>query len=112
MLHRATRLEERGERITAVASFYTPDPEIPDPADLPTLRAADGNDIALVEWSRYASVVAARRLQHFAEEGASFSRSREELQAEMRACIAVVEDAIEELDREEQGALISFGEGE
>jgi hypothetical protein len=112
VLHRATRLEERGERITAVASFYTPDPKIPDPADLPTLRAADGNDIALVEWSRYASVVAARRLQHFAEEGASFSRSREELQAEMRACIAVVEDAIEELDRDDQGALMSFGEGE
>lgn len=51
VLHRATRLEERGERITAVASFYMPDPKIPDPADLPTLRAADGNDIALVEWS-------------------------------------------------------------
>ena len=57
-------------------------------------------------------MVAARRLQHFAEEGASFSRSRAELQAEMRACIAVVEEAIGELDREEQGALISFGEGE
>ncbi|MGI8606880.1 MAG: hypothetical protein ACR2L0_06970 [Gaiellaceae bacterium] len=112
VLHRATRLEERGERITAVASFYTPDPEIPDPTELPTLRGADGNDIALVEWSRYASVVAANRLLHFAEEGASFSRSREELQADLRACIAVVEEAIEELDRDEVGALITFGEGE
>jgi hypothetical protein len=90
----------------------TPDSAISDPTEIRTLRGADGSDIALVEWSGYASVVAARRLLHFAEEGASFSRSREELQADLRSCIAVVEEAIEEFDREDQGGLITFGEGE
>jgi hypothetical protein len=112
VLHRATRLEEPAERITAVASFYTPDPVISDPTEIGTLRGADGSDIALVEWSRYASVVAARRLLHFAEECALFSRSHDELQADLRACISVVEEAIEEFDREDQGGLITFGEGE
>jgi hypothetical protein len=46
------------------------------------------------------------------EEGASFSRSHEELQADLRACIAVVEEAMEEFDRDDQGGLITFGEGE
>jgi hypothetical protein len=41
-----------------------------------------------------------------------FSRSHDELQADLRACIAVVEEAIEEFDREDQGGLITFGEGE
>jgi hypothetical protein len=90
----------------------TPDSAISDPTEIRTLRGADGSDIALVEWSRYASVVPARRLLRFAEEGASFSRSHEELQADLRSCIAVVEEAIEEFDREDQGGLITFGEGE
>jgi hypothetical protein len=53
-----------------------------------------------------------RYLTHFAEEGASFSRSHEELQADLRTCIAVVEEAIEEFDREDQGGLLTLGEGE
>jgi len=36
----------------------------------------------------------------------------QELQTDLRACIAVVEEATEEFDREDAGGLITFVEGE
>jgi hypothetical protein len=44
--------------------------------------------------------------------GASLSRTHAKLQTDLRACIAVVEEAIEEFDREDEGGLITFGEGQ
>jgi hypothetical protein len=111
VLHRAARLEEPGERITVVGSFWTPDPVLDDPTEIRSLRGADGNDIAVVEWARYAALVTARRLERFAEEEARFARSREDLQADLRASIAAIEAAVDELGRDEEGALMSFGDG-
>jgi hypothetical protein len=110
VLHRAARLEEPGERITVVGSFWTPDPVLDDPTEIRSLRGADGNDIAVVEWARYAALVTARRLERFAEEEARFARSREDLQADLRASIAAIEAAVDELGRDEEGALMSFGD--
>jgi hypothetical protein len=112
ILHRAARLLEPGERITLVASFWTPHPELADPADLPSLRGADGNDIAVVEWSRYQALVAARRLERFAAEQARFGRSRDELAADLRAAIASAEDAVVQLGRDEEGGLLTYGDGD
>jgi hypothetical protein len=109
VLHRAARLEERYPRVTMVGSYYTPHPEIADPTELGSLRKVDGQDIALVEWSRYTAVVAARKLEHFAETKTDFSLSLDELREELRASIADVEHALEEFDREDEGRLISFG---
>lgn len=112
ILHRAARLEELAERITVVGSFWTPHPELDDPTELGSLRGADGNDIAVVEWARYSALVAAKRLERFATQRAAFARSREDLQAELRASIAAIEQAAEELGRDEEGALMSFGDGD
>jgi hypothetical protein len=112
VLHRAARLEEPGERITVVGSFWTPDPVLDDPTEIRSLRGADGNDIAVVEWARYAALVTARRLERFAAEEARFARTREELQADLRASIAAIESAVDELGRDEEGALMSFGDDE
>jgi hypothetical protein len=111
VLHRAGRLEERYPRITIVGSYWTPDPVVDDPTDLPTLLKADGREIALVEWSRYQARVAARRLERFAETGADFSRPLGELQAELREITAALEDAVEAFDSQDEGRLISFGDG-
>lgn len=108
VLHRAGRLEERYPRITIVGSFWTPNPEIPDPTDLPTLRKADGREIAMVEWSRYVALAAARRLEHFAETKTDFARPLEEVRAALQASIAEVENAIAEFDSEDEGRMISF----
>lgn len=112
ILHRAARLEAPGERMTVVGSFWTPHPEIADPAELPSLRGADGNEIAVVEWSRYAALVAARRLERYAVEQATFARSRDELQTDLLACVAGVQEAVVELGRDTDGALLSFGDGD
>lgn len=101
VLHRATRLEEPHERITLVGSFFTPHPEIDDPtaSTLPRLRRVDGNEVALVEGSRYAAVAAARKLEHFAAT-AEFGRPPEDVRTALRASIRDVERMLEELDRE------------
>ena len=102
VLHRATRLEERYKRVTLVGSFFTPHPAIDDPTafTLSRLRRVDGNDVALVEGSRYAAVAAARKLERFAETKADFARPLEEVRTALRESIADVERVIGEFDRE------------
>lgn len=109
VLHRAARLEERYPRITLVASYYTPHREIADPTDLPTLIRADGREVALVEWSRYKAIVAARKLERFAAEETDFSRPLEEVRASLKASLADVEEALAAFDSADEGRLISFG---
>ena len=111
VLHRAARLEERYPRVTLVASYYTPHPEVADPTDLSTLIMADGRDIALVEWSRYKALVAARKLERFAEEKTDFARSLEEVKAALAESLADAEEALAAFDSEDEGRLISFGTG-
>lgn len=111
VLHRAARLEERYPRVTMVCSYYTPHPKLEDPTDLATLRKVDGREIALVEWSRYAAVVVARKLERFAATETDFRRPLEEVRDALRSSIVDVEQAIAEFDREDEGRLISFGSG-
>jgi hypothetical protein len=108
VLHRATRLEERGERITIVGSFYTPHPEIDDPTatTLSRLRRVDGNEVALVEGSRFAAVAAARKLERFAAGDADFGRPLEEVRERLRDSIADVERALAEFEREPEPVTI------
>jgi hypothetical protein len=111
VLHRAARLEERYPRITMVCSYYTPHPTLEDPTELATLRKVDGREIALVEWSRYAAVVAARRLERFAVTKTDFRRPLEDVQEALRESIAGVEEAVAAFESEDEGRLISFGGG-
>ncbi len=111
VLHRAARLEERYPRITIVGSYWTAHAEVDDPTDLPTLLRADGREIALVEWSRYAALATARKLERFAETKTDWSRPLEEVRDALRESIALAEDALVAFDREDDGRLISFGTG-
>jgi hypothetical protein len=110
VLHQAARLLEPGPRTTLVASYWAPHPEIDDPTDLGTLRKADGREIALVEWSRYAARVASRKLERFAMTRADFSRSLQEVRDGLRASIAGIEAALAEFDSRDEGRFISFEE--
>ena len=111
VLHRACKLEERFPRITVVDSFWVPVPDRDDPTDLATLLRADGRDIALVEWSRYQALVAARKLEHFAQTKTDFAHPPAELQGELRAVAALLERAADAFETAEEGRLISFGAG-
>jgi hypothetical protein len=111
VLHRACKLEEPFPRITVVASFWAPVPGIDDPTDLPTLLRADGREIALVEWSRYQALVAARKLERFAETQTDFAHPHDELQAELRSVAALLEQAADTFESADEGRLISYGAG-
>src|SRR5207247_375024 len=111
VLHRAARLEERYSRVTVVASYWAPHPEVDDPTDLQTLLRADGREIALVEWSRYAAQATALKLERFAATKTDWSRPLPELRDELRRTLALVDEAIEAFDSDEEGRLISFGSG-
>lgn len=111
VLHRACRLEERFPRITLVASFWAPVPALEDPTDLPTLLRADTREIALVEWTRYQSLVAARQLEHFAATKTDFRHGRDELQQGLREAAQRLLDAADAFDSGEEGRLISYGAG-
>ena len=111
VLHRAARLEERHERVTIVGSYWTPLAGVDDPTDLPTLLRVDPREVALTEWSRFQALVAARKLEDFAETMTDFRRPLGDLQARLREIAAAVGDAAEAIDRAEEGRLISFGAG-
>jgi len=101
ILHRATKLEERGRRITLVGSFFTPHLTLSDPTSRTLLTRRRANEeIALVEGARFRAVEAAHRLLMVAEQKADFSTPLPELQQALRDAIAGVEDFIEEFDRE------------
>ena len=108
VLHRAARLEERYPRTTIVASYWTALADRDDPTDLPTIVRVDGPEIALVEWSRYQARVAAHRLEHFAETKTDFAHPPAELQQELRAVAARLEEAAAAFDAPEEGKLIFF----
>jgi hypothetical protein len=78
--------------------------------DLVRLKV-DGPEIALVEWSRYQARVAAHRLEHFAQTKTDFARPADELQRELRAIAARLEEAAAIFDGPPEGRLISFGAG-
>ena len=109
VLHRAARLEERYPRVTVVASYWAPHPEVDDPTDLQTLLRADGREIALVEWSRYAARATAEKLERFADTKTDWSRPLPELRDELRRALSLVDEALEAFDSEDGGRLISFG---
>ena len=111
VLHRAARLEERYPRITIVGSYWTVLPDRDDPTDLETILEVDGPEIAFVEWSRFQARVAAHRLEHFAASKTDFAHPLDELQSELRSIAARLEEAADAFDRQEEGRLISFGEG-
>jgi hypothetical protein len=109
VLHRAARLEERYKRITIVGSYWTALADRDDPTDLPTILKVDGPEIALVEWSRFQARVAAHRLEHFAATKTDFARPLEELQRELRAIAARLEEAADAIEKPAEGRLINFG---
>ena len=111
VLHRAARLEEPYPRISIVGSYWTVLADRDDPTDLPTILKIDGPEIALVEWSRYQALVAAHRLEHFAQTKTDFARPADELQRELRAIAARLEEAAAVFDGPPEGRLISFGAG-
>jgi hypothetical protein len=111
VLHRAARLEERYPRVTAVASYWSPHPELDDPTDLQTLLRADGREIALVEWARYTAEATARKLENFAATKTDWSVPLPELRDELRRTLALLEEAVEAFDSEEEGRLITYGAG-
>jgi hypothetical protein len=111
VLHRAARLEERYPRITLVASYWTALADRDDPTDLQTTLKIDGREIALVEWSRFQARVAAHRLEHFAATKTTFDRPHDDLQRELRAIAARLEEAADAFDSAEEGRLINFGAG-
>jgi len=111
VLHRAAHLEERYPRITIVGSYWTALADRDDPTDLPTILKIDGPEIALVEWSRYQARVAAHRLEHFAQTKTDFARPADELQRELRAIAARLEETAAVFDVPPEGRLISFGAG-
>ncbi|HYX85358.1 MAG TPA: hypothetical protein VE777_10345 [Gaiellales bacterium] len=112
VLHRAARLEAPHPRVTVVGSYWCPHPTIPDPTDLDTLLAADGHDVAVVEWSRYQAEVAIERLRRFAESGTALDRPVADVRADLAGAVAELEEAVAAFDRTDRGRAISFGDGD
>ncbi len=102
ILHRATKLEERGRRMTLVGSFFTPHPTLSDPTATTVryLRRGDGDLVGLMEGARFKAIEAAHRLLHVAETKTDFTCSPQETQQALRDAIAGLEDWIEEFDRD------------
>ena len=96
LVHRAHRLYEPYPRITLIGSFVTVD--VADPQDTigPTVDS-DPEDVALIEWSRYTAVVAARRLAQAAEATTDLSIAPAQLRQALEESVAGPLDAIERL---------------
>lgn len=109
VLHRVAPLEEAYDRVTAVASYFVLDPAFPDPSEgndpLPsstgpvTLGDYDGADIALVEWSRFAALTTARRLERFAIEVDRFGAPADTLLRELETSLGAATQAARHLRR-------------
>jgi hypothetical protein len=107
VVHRGGRLEEPAERMTFINGYVARDVSKPDPSRLSDLKVWDPPHVVYPEWARHKAWLARAKLDE-AIAGMPFTDDRDVLVARLRAAIADVEDAIDDLTSDAPPAEIWY----
>jgi hypothetical protein len=103
VVHRATRLRKRAERITLVNGYIPRDTSCADPCTVEALKRVDPHHVILTEWARHKAWLARGRLDRLIAE-LPFTDDRAAIVAALKGATAELEAAIRDIetDREQE----------
>jgi hypothetical protein len=108
VVHRATRLTRKAERITLVNGYVSLDTSFPDRSRFADMKAADEHSVLLPEWSRHKAWLSRNKLDALIQE-LPFTSDRTAICAALRAAIADVETAISDLEDTSESKMLYYG---
>ncbi|MDE0310176.1 MAG: hypothetical protein OXI60_10140 [Acidiferrobacterales bacterium] len=109
VVHRATRLTQRAERITLVNGYVPLNCEINDACRFQDLSLVDPHHVLFTEWARHKAWLSVGKLQNLIT-NMPFTDDKQEITAQLRDAIAEVETAIEDINDDKQAVMIHYGD--
>lgn len=109
VVHRATRLTERAERITLVNGYVPLNPAIEDVCRFSDLTLVDPHHVLFTEWARHKAWLSVGKLQNMIE-NIPFTEDRRTITNYLKGAIADIETAIEDINDEQEAAMIHYGD--
>jgi hypothetical protein len=108
VLHRATQLQQKAERITMVNGYVSLDLRFPEQNRFRDMKSLDSSDILFPEWARYKAWVSRNKLDALIKE-LPFTGDRTVICAALREAIADVEAAIADIEDTSTSKMIYYG---
>jgi hypothetical protein len=110
VMHRATALTRKAERITMVNGYVSLDVRFPDPSRFPDIKAMDVHihNVMFPEWARYKAWLSRSKLDALIET-LPFTDDRTAICAALRTAIADVEAAIADIEDTSESHMIYYG---
>ncbi len=109
VVHRATRLTERAERITLVNGYVPLTAGVEDACRFPDLTLVDPHHVLFAEWARHKAWLSMGRLASLLDD-MPFTDDRQEIASYLKHAISDVESAIEDLSDIDNASMIHYGE--
>ena len=109
VVHRATKLTKRAERITLVNGYVPLDSEIEDVCRFSDLSLVDPHHVLFTEWARHKAWLSAGKLQNLIT-NIPFTENKQAITEHLRSAIADVESAIEDINNDDDASMIHYGD--
>jgi hypothetical protein len=108
VVHRATRLTKRAERITLVNPYIPRDTSWPDACTVEGLKKVDPHHVILTEWARHKAWLARGRLDRLIVE-LPFTDDRASIVAALKDAVAEIEAAISDITTDKDQDRLHYG---
>ncbi len=109
IVHRATRLTQRAERITLVNGYVPLSPSVDDVCRFSDLTVVDPHHVLFTEWARHKAWLSMGKLQHLID-NLPYTDDRQTISEHLKRAISDVETAIEEISGNNNGSMIHYGD--
>lgn len=108
VMHRATRLTQKAERITLVNGYVSLDISFPDQSRFTDMKAVDEHNVLFPEWARYKAWLSHNKLEALIQE-LPFTSDRAAICKALREAIADVETAISDIEDTSDNKMLYYG---
>ena len=109
VVHRATRLTRRAERVTLVNGYVPLDSGFEDVCRFSDLTVVDPHHVLFAEWARHKAWLSIGKLHHMID-NIPFTEDRQVISEHLQRAIADVETAIDDLSGDNDGSMIHYGD--
>ncbi len=109
VVHRATRLTRRAERITLVNGYVPLNADVEDVCRFSDLTIVDPHHVLLTEWARHKAWLSVGKLHNMID-NIPFTDDRQTITAHLKEAIADIETAIADISDESDASMIHYGD--
>lgn len=109
VVHRATKLTQRAERITLVNGYVPLNSDIEDVCRFKDLSLVDPHHVLFTEWARHKAWLSVGKLQNLIA-NMPFTDDRQTITTQLKNAIAEVETAIEDINDQDEATMSHYGD--